>query len=171
MRVTIGVGLAVLEPDGEGLELRRELACRVDAAVGNDHAAQTIRAQVTGGERGGVAGTDEQRGALLETGEHGVGHRHRRGRDRHRVGADVCLGPHTLGHRERRLEQAVEHRSGAAGLLRRAIGVLELAQDLRLAEDHRVETGRDAKGVRDRGALVEPVQTVLYTRTEPVIML
>ena len=113
----------------------------------------------------------KQRGALLETGEHGVGHRHRRGGDRHRVGTDVRLGPHALGHRERRLEQAVEHRSGAAGLLRRAIGILELAQDLRLAEHHRVETGRDGKGVRDGGALVEPVQTVLYARAEPVIVL
>ena len=161
----------VLEPDSEGLELGRELPCRIDAAVGNDHAAQTIRAQVTGGERSGVAGADQQHGALLETGEHGVGHRHRCGRDRHRVGADVRLGPHALGHGERRLEQAVEHRSGAAGLLCRAIGVLELAQDLRLAEHHRVETGRDAKGVRDGGALVEPVQSVLYARAEPVIAL
>ncbi len=43
--------------------------------------------------------------------------------------------PHALGHREGGLEQAVQLRAGRACLLRGAVGILELAEDLRLAED------------------------------------
>jgi hypothetical protein len=45
------------------------------------------------------------------------------------------------------LEQAAEHRADAARCHRRAVGVLHLAEDLRLPEHHRVETARDAEQV------------------------
>jgi hypothetical protein len=73
---------------------------------------------------------------------------HRRGGERHGVGADARLGAHALGGGKGGLEQLVERGAGAAGLLRDAIGVLQLAEDLRLAEHHGIETRGDAEGMR-----------------------
>ena len=108
---------------------RRPSACRWRAASAMVSPAPTISAV-----------------RFSKLGEHGLGHRHGGGGDRHGVGADLRLGAHALGDREGRLEQAVQHRAGRAGVLRGAVGVLELAEDLRLAEHHRVE----ARGHRER---------------------
>ena len=162
-RVTSAVGLAVdeittsascrcvgdvVETDREAVELGCELACVVDAAIGDDHAAETVGVQVPRNERDHVAGADEQRRALLEAREDRARHRNRRRGDRDGVGADLRLGPHALRDRECRLEQAIEQRPGRAGVLRGAVGILELAEDLRLAEHHRVESRRDRERVR-----------------------
>ncbi len=45
------------------------------------------------------------------------------------------------------MEQLVERGPGTAGLLRHAVRIFELTQDLRLAEHHGVETRGDAEGV------------------------
>ena len=60
------------------------------------------------------------------------------------------LRAHVLGHREGALEQAVEHQAEAAGGLGVPHGLLHLAEDLRLAQHHRIEAARDAKRVGDR---------------------
>ena len=50
------------------------------------------------------------------------------------------------------LQEAVEHGTRRAGRDRGRVGAPHLAEDLRLAEDHRVEAARDAEQVSHRGA-------------------
>ncbi len=73
----------------------------------------------------------------------GRGHRDRRA-------ADVRLRAHVLGDGERALEQPIQHEAEAAGGGRVPHRLLHLAQDLRLAQHHRVEPARHAERVRDR---------------------
>ena len=71
-------------------------------------------------------------------------------RHRHRPLGDARLGAHALGGREGALEEPAEDRAGGAALDRGAVRVLHLAEDLRLADHHRVERGRDAEHVAHR---------------------
>ena len=48
----------------------------------------------------------------------------------------------------------------AARLLRRAVGILELAEDLRLAEDHRIEPGGDGIRVPHGIRVLDAVQAI-----------
>ena len=84
--------------------------------------------------------------------EDALGELHRGGRHRDRCAADVGLRAHVLRHGERALEQAIQHEAEAAGGFRVAHRLLHLAQDLRLAQHHRVEPARDAERVRDRAS-------------------
>ena len=74
---------------------------------------------------------------------------HRGGCERDCIGADPGLGTYALGRRKGGLKQLVEPRPGAARLVRDAVGVLQLPEDLRLAEHHRIESRGDAEGVFD----------------------
>ena len=58
--------------------------------------------------------------------------------------ADRGLGAYPLAGRERRLEQVVGERPGGLALERRVVGTLDLALDLVLADDHRLEPGGHA---------------------------
>jgi hypothetical protein len=69
---------------------------------------------------------------------------------------DTVLAPMSVsertgfGDRERALKKLVEQQAERAGLLRGAHGVLELAEDLRLAQHHGIEPARHAERVLDR---------------------
>ena len=63
------------------------------------------------------------------------------------MGADFRAAAHFLGDGKTALEQLVQIRAQAAGLVGRADGVLDLPQDLRFAQHHRIEPGGDAEGV------------------------
>ena len=89
------------------------------------------------------AGTGDGHGAALEGGA-----------DQRRGGAvDVGLGVGPLADAQRLLEEGVEGRADGAVLLADAQRLAGLAEDLALADDHRVESGGDLEEVRD-GALV-----------------
>ena len=60
------------------------------------------------------------------------------------------LGAHPLGAPERRRADCEQLAPGGAQLLRPLEGVLHLAEDLRLADDHRVEAGGDPEQVDQR---------------------
>src|SRR5476651_2070122 len=64
--------------------------------------------------------------------------------------ADLGGAAHFLGDREAALEQLVQIGAQAARLVGGADGVLDLAEDLRLAQHHRVQPGGDAEGVAHR---------------------
>src|SRR6185369_2599893 len=66
---------------------------------------------------------------------------------RHRALAQAGLGAHALADAERGREEAVGHRAGRLGAAGLGVRVLYLPEDLRLADDERVEAGGDAKQV------------------------
>ena len=111
--------------------------------------------EVRDGERRHRAGADDD-GA-------GPGDRHRAalegGADERGSGpVDVGLGVGALADAQRLLEEGVERGPDGAVLLADAQRVAGLAEDLALADDHRVEAGGDLEEVGDRALVVVDVE-------------
>src|SRR5439155_22888203 len=93
------------------------------------------------------------------------------GADRHVLGADSRLVAHALGNGERLEEDAVKDTAGRAGLHRRVIERLDLPEDLRFADDHRVEARSNSEEMADGGTVLVHVEMrpqVLLAKT-PVV--
>ena len=71
---------------------------------------------------------------------------------------------HVLGNGKRALEQAVEHQPQRARRLGGLYRLLHLAQDLRLAQHHRIEPARDAKRMRNGFLLRQRVDVLRQRR-------
>ena len=90
---------------------------------------------------------------------HVVGGAVERGGDEGRGGpVDVGLGVGALADAQRLLEEGVEGRADGAELLAEAERVAGLAEDLGLADGHRVEAGRDLEEVGDGAVVVVDVE-------------
>ena len=92
--------------------------------------------------------------AAVEAAEDLPRERHRRKADRHGALAERGFGAHALADAEGPVKQLAQQRAGAVSLGRRLERVLHLAEDLRLADDERVESGGDAEQMRDGGLVV-----------------
>ncbi len=97
-----------------------------------------------------LARADEQHTLLVEPFEDAFRKMHGGGGHRDDVGTDGRGRAHFLRHREGALEQLVEQRAEGAGLFGGTRRLLHLAEDLWLAEHHRVEAGSDAEHVAHR---------------------
>ena len=75
-----------------------------------------------------------------------------------RSAVDVGLGVGALADPQRLLEEHVEGGSDGAELLAEPQGLAGLAEDLALADGHRVQPGRDLEQVRDRAVVVVDVE-------------
>ena len=100
------------------------------------------------------AGTDDEHALALEATELVDGHLDRGVADRRGAATDPGLGAGALADAERVPEQQVEAAAGAALGLRDLPRLADLTEDLALADDGRVETGRDLEQVRDGGVVV-----------------
>ena len=97
--------------------------------------------QRPGDQFGGGAGADHQHLALGEVAERALRDLDRDRRDRDAALADRGLVAGPPAGRERAAEEAVEDRPGGALDQRQLVGAFDLALDLGLADDHRVEPG------------------------------
>ena len=104
-----------------------------------------------------LAGADQEHALLGDRREDALGELDRRGGHRNRRAADVGLRAHVLRHRERALEKPVQHQSQRTRRLGAAHGLLHLAENLRLAEHHRIESAGDAKRMLHRVVLRQRV--------------
>ena len=111
-----------------------------------------------------LAGAEHEDPAVVERTEPAGGERDRGRRHRHRVTADGGLGAGPLAHLDRVAERARQQRAGGRLALGRVPRLADLAEDLALADDHRVEAGRDPEEVRDRGVVVVRVEAGRRTR-------
>ncbi|OIQ80212.1 hypothetical protein GALL_380470 [mine drainage metagenome] len=103
------------------------------------------------------AGADEQHPAVGQVLEHGFGQLDAGRCHADRMRADLGRRAHFLGHRERALEHLPQRAAQRAGLGRGAHRVLHLAEDLRLAQHHRIEPAGDAEGMAHGAVLHQPV--------------
>jgi hypothetical protein len=71
---------------------------------------------------------------------------------------DAGLGVRALADAQRLLHQLVQQPTDALRLDGRLVCLAQLAEDLRLADHHRIETGGDPEGVVDRGLVVVDVE-------------
>jgi hypothetical protein len=100
---------------------------------------------------GHLPGADEQHPLVLQVAENLARQFHRGVADGHGAGADAGFRAHPLGHGKGLVHQLVEQKTGAAALGRVTVGLLQLAEDLRLADDHRIQAGGHQEQVLDRG--------------------
>ena len=148
----------LLEGHGGAVESPGELLGALGSAVGDQDAARAAREEVLGGELAHLARADHEDGLAFELSEDLLGQLHRRVGDRNGGAADGRIAPDALGDGEGVHHGVVErpvHRPGLAG---DGVGALHLAEDLRLADQHRIETGGDAEEVVDDLLLAAPVE-------------
>ncbi len=143
-----------VEADGGAVVALGEHPAALDGAVGNGHQFRLPGAEVGCAQFDHRAGTDEQDVLRRDRFENALGEMDAGGGHRDDVGADRRRAAHFLGHRERALEQLVQLCSERAALLGDAHRFLHLAEDLRLADDHRVEAAGDAEGMANRFRLI-----------------
>ena len=60
---------------------------------------------------------------------------------------DSCFRSHSFGDTERVMDQAVQHPANCSGFNSECVGMTNLAQDLRFADNHRIEGRSDAEQV------------------------
>ena len=112
------------------------------------------------GQLGRLAGADDQHVAV---GEVAVGVQREVDGDRGDAVAalaDRRLGAHALARLERRAEELVGQRAGRARVERELVGALDLALDLGLADDHRVQPADDAVQVARGVAVAQRVDAL-----------
>ena len=121
------------------------------------HVLHALRLHVQRRELAHFARADHDDVASLEVAEDLAREGDRGEAHGHRARAEARLGPHALAHGEGRVEQPVQDGPGRLRFGRDRVRVLHLAEDLRLADDERVEARGDAEEM-PRG--VEVVQVV-----------
>ena len=122
-------------------------SARSSAAVGDRDRTDATAAQRRAGERTHRPRADDQRAPAGQRAEHRLG---AVDRDRHDGGAglvDAGVGVRALADAQRRLGQVVQHRADRAGLGRQRVRRAQLAEDLGLTDDHRVEPRGDGEHV------------------------
>ena len=104
-----------------------------------------------------LAGADEQHLGAGQIFEQLRGQAHGRSGHADAVAADLGRGPDLFGDRERTLEQLMQGGAEGAGFFGRPHGALHLAEDLRFAQNHGVETGGHAEGMPSRAVAMQAV--------------
>ena len=147
------------ERDGFAADALRGLLGASEGAVRDPDAVDAARPQRRGEARAHLARADHEDLCSVERAEVLGGDGHGRRRDRNGMPADAGLRAHPLARLDGVAEQSRELRRGAlahGGLP----GLADLAEDLALADDHRVEAGGDGEQVRDGRVVVIGVEQV-----------
>ena len=85
--------------------------------------------------------------------------------------APIRVSAYLFGDGEGLLKQAIQDFSGDAGLVRGRKGLFHLPEDLRFAQNHGVEPGRDAEHMLDRFMVGMPVKIGMnVAAVQPVIV-
>ena len=148
----------LLEADRLAVEALGEADRAVVVAVGDEDGGDAAGDQRPGDELGGLAGADDEHPALGEVAERAPRQLDRDRGDREALLADLGLLADAAAGGERAAEEAVEDRPGGALDQGQLVGAFDLALDLGLADDHRVEPGGDPEevvGGLDAAARVE----------------
>src|SRR5690606_3562444 len=115
--------------------------------IDHDELAGTRGLQMHGGLLGHVPRTDDEYGATDELAEDARRQIDRDGRDARRPSCDFGFAAYPFGALDRERHASIEHGADRPALLGLRVGGLHLAEDLRLADHHRLEAGGDAKNV------------------------
>jgi hypothetical protein len=142
------------EDGGEGrprdrlsAELCRERLRAGERTAGDRDLLHLLGLQVDARQLRHLAGAEDEHVQSLEVaedlprqGDCGVAHRHG-------AFAEPGLAAHAFAHGERGVEQAVRERAGMFDARRGGKGVFHLSQDLRLADDERIQSGGNTEQV------------------------
>ena len=139
-------------------------------AVGEGQAFRMMRGEMTGAQFDHFSRTDKQNRLLGDARINTPRQLHCCGCHRHCARANIGFAAHAFRYRKSTLEQLVEQQTHGAGAFGGTHCILELAEDLRLADHHGVQTAGNAKRVLDRAFLRQSVEERLdLLRLELVI--
>ena len=136
--------------DRTRVEAARQRMTTLQGAVRHGHPRRALRGEMRRAQFDHLAGADQQHVLVVQRREDARGELDRRGGHRHAVRADLRIGAHVFRHREGALEQLVQDRSERAGRFGNADRFLQLPEDLRLAQHHRIEARGDAERMPHR---------------------
>ena len=139
--------------DDRALKLLGHAAGALEGAVGDEDGACTLLDEMAGGKFAHFACADEEDGAALERAEDLARHFNGDRSDGDGVGADLGFGAGVFGGGKGALQQMFELAGDGAGGAGDGEGLFDLAENLRLADDHGVEAGGHAEEMAD-GLLV-----------------
>ena len=122
-----------------------------------------------GGQLRHLAGADHEHGAGLQAAEDLARERDRRVADRYGALAEPGVRAHPFADRERPGEELVQERAGAPRTRGQRVGLLDLAEDLRLADDQRVEAGGDPEQVPRHVGAAARIEMRLQIRLRDVV--
>ena len=106
---------------------------------------------------------------LVQRVENLFGQLHGGGHDRNAAALDVRFGADMFGHVESPLEGTVQTRAGGMVLQRDFVGLLELAEDLGLADDHGVQAAGDFEQVLQAVRFSQRINFVIHHAVESVV--
>ena len=135
---------------GGGPDLPGERPRLLRRSVGHEDPVRPQIAQRLGRQRAHLAGAHQQHGAIPQVSEDLLDQFHRDLGDAAGAPGDLGLAADPLGGGEGPVAEARHERSRALRGGGQAVGLLHLAEDLGLADDHGVEAGRHAEEVTDR---------------------
>ena len=145
----------VVEGVGGADDLLGELLGLPEGAVRDEHLLETLLPEVLEGDLAHLARADDEYLLPAEFAEDLPGELDRHGADGDRVVADPRLRPHPFRDLEGPVEDLFEEGARGRRGRGRPIGVLHLAQDLRLPYDHGIEAGGDEEEVPVRLVVVQ----------------
>ena len=126
--------------------------------VRHEDVGSALRQEASQGRLTHVAGAEHDGGPTLERAEDLDGEPHRRRRNRGGAAAELGFRTHGPPDGQPRLEEPVQHGTHTLGHLQAGlIRIADLAEDLGLPEDERIQTGGHAKEVHHRLVAVVPV--------------
>ena len=135
----------------------RQFLCPGRGAIAEQQPPQPAGFQMRGEQVDHLAGADQQRGLLGHIFEDLLGQQHPGEGKRHRIAPDAGLRARALGGFIGLLEQAAQGRPDRLGRFGIRKRLLDLAENLRLAEHHRVQAGGHAENMPDGLGLFQAV--------------
>ena len=127
----------------------------VEGAVGDEQRGHAVGEERARGLLAGFTGAEDHGAAAAQFAENLLRQFHRDRSDRDAAARDGGAGTDRLGRGERRLEKPVEPLAGLAPRSRDVVGVLELAENFGLADDHRLEAGSEGEKMLHAGHAAE----------------
>ena len=137
--------IEVLEGDRVAAEGLRDGGRLRDRPVGHPEPGRPPVGDVARGKPAGVTGADHEDVPPAQLPDCPLRQAHGRLRHRHRPHPDVGFGPGPLAGVQGGGPQPVRQGAQRLGVVRAALRLADLAEDLVLAEDHRIQSGRHAK--------------------------
>ena len=126
--------------------------------------------QVLGRQRADLAGANDEHAPAIELPEDLSRECDGGEADGHGAFAESCFRPHAFADQEGPVKQLAQHRPGAVMFRGSLKGVLHLSEDLRLADDDRVETGGHSEQMTDSGLVVVREQMRREHRLRQVVV-
>ena len=128
-----------IQRDGVSGILLSQFLRSFQGTVGDDHLVQAAVVQVFCDKFNRFTGADQQCRMPGQVAEYLPGQTNCSVSNGHRVVPNHGVAAYVLGYLERMLEQAVQHFADTACFPGRLVCLFQLAQDLRLSHDHRVQ--------------------------------